>query len=70
MTTIFLKMLLEAMKAMVGKMMFSVVSERFLSRMVCLGLRKIAAKSTNDFTREAAEAMIDGLKRPDLPKIK
>ena len=70
MTSIVLKLLLETVKAMLGKMLFTVVSERFLSRMLCMALRQLAEKSTNEFTREAAEAMIESLKRSDLPKIK
>ncbi|MET4706729.1 hypothetical protein [Endozoicomonas lisbonensis] len=70
MTAIFMKLFLESLKAMAGKMLFGVVSERFLSRMLCMALRKLADQSSNEFTREAAEAMIESLKRPDLPKIK
>ena len=70
MTTIFLKMLLETFKALAGKILFQVVSERFMSRIICFGLRKISEQSTNNLTRAMAEEIINGLKRSDLPEIK
>ena len=70
MTGIVLKMLLETLKAMVGKMLFAAVGERFLSRIVCYSLRKLARRTTNTLDDELVEQMIDSLKRDELPEMK
>lgn len=70
MIRIIWNLLLETIQAMTGKLLFAVVSERFISRLVCRGLRKLAAYKTNFFTPEDAETIIDILKRDDLPEIK
>lgn len=70
MSTIFITLLLEALKTLGGRLMISAVSERFLSRLLCHALRVLAKKSSNSFTRETAEAFIEALKRDDLPAIK
>ncbi len=70
MPAIVFKMLLEALKVIVGKLAFAAVSERFLSRLLCHALRQLAKKSSNSFTQETCEAFIEALKRDDLPALK
>lgn len=70
MKTILISLFLESLKAIIKKLSFAVVKERFLSRIICYGLRWLAESSTNKLTKEIAESLIDALKRPDLPEIK
>ena len=70
MTAILMKMLLETLKAMIGKMLFAAVGERFLSRIVCHCLRSLAKQTTNTLDDELAEQIIQALKNPTLPEMK
>ena len=64
------KLFTEALSMVTRKLAREVVSERFMSRIVCYGLRSIADKTTNDLTKEMAEAFITALQRSDLPELK
>ena len=70
MTAIILSMLQETLKAMIGKMLFAAVGERFLSRIVCYSMRRLAKMTSNTLDDELAEEIIQTLKRPELPKMK
>lgn len=70
MMAIILKLLMESLKAMAGKILFEVVGERFLSRVVAYSIRGLAKKTTNKLDDQLAESIIQSLKRDDLPELK
>lgn len=61
---------LEILKALIFRIAWKAVLERFLSRSVCFGLRKLAAMSTNPILTETAEDIIASLKSDKLPAMK
>ena len=68
--TIIWKLFKEAGLAMIRKLPWAVLVERFLSRVIVAGLRKLAKLTTNTLDDETVEDVIRSLKRPDLPEVK
>ena len=60
----------ESSLAMFKRLPWGVIIERFLSRLVVAGLRKLAKLTTNTLDDETVEDIIRSLKRPDLPEVK
>lgn len=70
MASIIISLLLESLKAIIGKIAFAIVGERLLSRIVSYGLRKLAKMTTNTLDDELVEDVVQTLKRDDLPELK
>ena len=64
------KLFKEAGLALIRKLPWTVLVERFLSRITVAGLRKLAKLTTNTLDDETVEDVIRSLKRPDLPEVK
>ncbi|WP_299726806.1 hypothetical protein [uncultured Endozoicomonas sp.] len=63
-------LLLNSLKAIVGKIAFAIIGERFLSQIIAYSLRKLAKMTTNELDDKLAEEIIKSLKRDDLPELK
>lgn len=60
----------EILKALVFRIAWRAVLERFLSRLAVYSLRKVASMTTNQLAKETAEDVIASLRRDDLPALK
>lgn len=66
-----LKLVLEALKAMLMRIDWAVVVERFASRVVVWGLHKIESLTTNSVVKGTASDFLEQLSHPDkgLPMV-
>lgn len=67
---IIFKLLLDMGKATLFQIGWKIVLERFWSRLVAHGLRKIADMNTNELITETAEDILNDLSGKKLPEIK
>jgi len=63
---IILNILKESLMAMVGKLAFKAISERFMTRLVIYGLLKLKDMSTNDVVDNTVQDIVDQLKGKKL----
>ncbi|MGI2025775.1 hypothetical protein [Endozoicomonas acroporae] len=70
MAGIITALLLNSLKAIIGKLALAIVGERFLSQVVAYALRKLAKMTTNELDDKLVEDVIQTLKRDDLPELK
>ena len=70
MAGIITSLLLNSLKAIIGKLAFAIVGERLLSQVVAYALRKLAKMTTNELDDKLVEDVIQTLKRDDLPELK
>lgn len=69
MVGILFSILKETFLALVAKVAFKVVAERFASRLVIYGLGKLKSYSTNDVVDETVQDVIDSLKGKRLKVV-
>lgn len=69
-TAIILKFLTETVKALFFKIAWQVVIERFFTRLVVHGLRKLAKMSSNDLVDETVDDLLAQLNKKRLPEAK
>jgi hypothetical protein len=62
MTTILFNLLKETFLALIAKIAFRTIAERFMTRLVIYGLRKLKDYSTNDVVDDTVQDIIDQLK--------
>jgi hypothetical protein len=62
MTTILFNLLKETFLALIAKIAFRTIAERFMTRLVIYGLKKLKDYSTNDVVDDTVQDIIDQLK--------
>ena len=63
-------LLLNSLKAIIGKIAFAVVGERFLSQIAVYAMRKLAKMTTNELDDKIVEDIIASMKRDSLPELR
>ncbi len=69
MTSVLIKLLKETFMALLGRLAFQVLVERFATRLVVYGLEKIQAQATNDVTRDTVQDVLNQLQGKRLKVI-
>lgn len=69
MTTIMFNLLKETFLALIAKIAFRTIAERFMTRLVIYGLQKLKDYSTNDVIDETVQDIIDQLKGKRLKVV-
>ena len=63
-------LLVEIVLAIFRRLDWKILLERFVSRLVATGLRKLAKLDSNGMTGKTAQDVLAMLKRSDLPELK
>lgn len=66
---LFSKLLVETVLAIVARIAWAEVVERFLMRVIKIVLRKLVARTTNTVDDQLAEDIIASLENRSLPKV-
>lgn len=69
MTSILFNLLKETFLALIAKIAFRTIAERFMTRLVIYGLQKLKAYSENDVVDETVQDIIDQLKGKRLKVV-
>jgi hypothetical protein len=69
MPTIALTLLKEILLAMIAKVGWRIVAERFITRVVVWGLQKLASMTTNAVATETVQDILQSLQGKDLDVI-
>ena len=69
MTSVLIKLLKETFMALLGRLTFQVLVERFATRLVVYGLEKIQAQATNSVTKDTVTDVISQLQGKKLKVI-
>jgi hypothetical protein len=69
MTTIMFNLLKETFLSLVGRLTFTILLERFSTRLVVYGLEKLKAQSTNDVVEETVNDVINQLSGKKLKVV-